>query len=428
MNKKKSLIKKGIGLMARIGKIICPPFDIFTINYLAAKNANIILRLKPTSFADYSKSSECKITIVEDEQERIVYQPEYFPCGEAKEYQFKSYSIYIAELKNVIVHGGSGLVIAGDKVLTDISENDVENRVKYRSGPIRRGNKKYFYIETSKDEDHLDVAINLCGLAARNYYHLTFELLSRFEYVKPFIGDKDIPVLLDESVRIFPQYIELIKTVLKDAKVIYVPECKKIRCKFLIQPSMNTWMPMNVRKKNDFRMADNIVAYSAVTNIRKAAEAYMLPKGDKKVFISREHAGFSRIVNEKEVAQLFKDNGYEVVCTEELTYRQQVELFSSATCIVGASGAALTNVVYCNSGTVFGCIMPRKYGFCSYSTIGYMNGCKELFIDARVPLPGLAISTEKCLVNLDDCKIYVEKLEEMINGKHEEDLYGIQGK
>ena len=407
-----------------MGMRICPPFDVLCIKIIAAKNANTILRLKPTSFDDYSESSECKITTVEDEQERIVYQPEYFPSGEAKEYKFKSHSIYIAELKNVMVHGGSGLVITGDKVLTDICENDVENRVQYRSGPIRRGNKKYFYIEVSKDEDHLDTAINLCGLAASNYYHLTFELLSRYEYVKRFIGDKNIPVLLDDSAKKYPQYIELINTVLKDAKVIYVPEYKKISCKSLIQPSMNTWMP----KKNDFRIADNIVAYTAVTNIRKAAEAYIQPKGDKKVFISRKNAGFSRIVNEKEVAQLFKDNGYEVVCTEELTYRQQVELFSSVSCIVGASGAALTNVVYCNPGTVFGCIMPRKYGFCIYSTIGYMNGCKELFIDARVPMPGVAISAEKCLVNLDDCKKYVKKLEEMINGKYEEDLYGIQGK
>ena len=172
---------------------------------------------------------------------------------------------------------------------------------------------------------------------------------------------------------------------------------------------------MNVRKKNNFRIADNIVAYSAVTNIRKAAEVYILPKGDKKVFISRKNAGFSRIVNEKEVAQLFKDNGYEVICTEELTYRQQVELFSSAACIVGASGAALTNVVYCNPETVFGCVIPRKYEFCIYSSIAHMVSCEELYLNAKVVRPGAAISAEQCRVDMDECRQYISRLDALMD-------------
>lgn len=413
-NKKKSCVRKFLGLMVRIILRIFPPLDILRINYFAWKRSNIILKFNPISFAEYCEVSGDRITIVEDAQARSVYQPEYFPQGDEKEYEFNSPAVYIAELKNVTVHGSSGLVFTEKKVLTDISANDTENRVQYRSGTIRRGNKKYFYVETSKDVDELDEAINLCGFAASNYYHLTLEILSRYEYVRRYVGDRNIPVLLDEDARRFPQYVELIGKVLADAKVIFVPEYKRIKCKNLIYPSMNTWMPMNVRKRNDFRIADNLIAHSAITNIQKAAKEYRLSQGDRKIFISRKNASFSRIVNESEVAQLFKDNGYDVVCTEALTYRQQVELFSSARCIVGATGAAFTNVIYCNPGTVFGCIIPRKYEFCIYSSIAHMVSCKELFLDAKVCRRDRAMSAEQYRVDMAECRQYINRLDWML--------------
>ncbi|WP_022756270.1 glycosyltransferase family 61 protein [Butyrivibrio fibrisolvens] len=418
MNKLVSYSKKALNYLVSIGMQVCPPFDIICLHYLAKKRSNTILKLKPISFAKYCQMENGRIVIVEKEQERNVYQPQYFPRGEAKEYNFKSHPIYIAELQNVIVHGASGLVISDEYALTDISANDVENRVQYKCGSIKRGTKKYFYAEVSNKIEELDEAINLCGLAAFNYYHLTIEILSRYEYVKKYIGDRAIPVLLDEDARRYPQYKELIQMVLKDAKVIYVKPFQRIRCKKLIHPSMNTWMPMNVRKKNDFRISDNLVANSAITNIQQAAEEYRLPKSDRKVFISRKQANFSRIVNEAEVIQLFKDNGYEIVCTEDLTYRQQVELFSSATCVVGASGAALTNVVYCNPGTVFGCIIPRKYEFCIYSSIARMVGCDVLFYDAKIKRQGRAISTEQCIVDIDECRSYIVRLDKMVKNNN----------
>ena len=93
----------------------------------------------------------------------------------------------------------------------------------------------------------------------------------------------------------------------------------------------------------------------------------------------------------------------------------EVELFSSAACIVGSSGAALANVVYCNPGTVLGCVIPRKYEFCIYSSIAHVVGCKELFYDAKVSKAGSAISNEQCIVDLNECKQYIRKLDLLVD-------------
>ena len=208
--------------------------------------------------------------------------------------------------------------------------------------------------------------------------------------------------------------MELTKLALRDYKVIYVPEYKRVLCKTLIQLSMNTWMPINVRKKDDFRISDNIISISAITNIRKISEEYRCVSSGKKIFISRKNTNLSRITNEEKVADLFRKRGFEIVHTEDLSYKQQVELFSAAICVVGATGAAMTNLVYCNPNTVFGCIIPKKYDFCIYSSIAHMVGMRMLFLDAKVIRSGIAISLDQCKVDIDECCGYIDELEKMI--------------
>lgn len=414
----KNIFPKYLGkakhLCVRLVRIALPPLDVFYINYAARKMGNIVVKAEPVSFDNYCNDTGSKMTIIENEQDRIVYEPAYFGKTESKEHVFKSKPVYIAELRNAIVLGGTGLVLSNDKVLTDICANDTDNRVKYVSGAIRRANKKCFYMEVNPDIENIDAAINLCGLAATNYYHLTFEILSRYGYVKDYLDDGSIPVLIDAGIQKYPQFVELVKYIIGERQVVYVPEYKRIHCNKLIQTSMNTWMPMNVRKKNDFRISDNLIAKSAVDNIREATTNYRLEKGNKKIFISRKNASLSRVINEAEVAELFKQNGFEIICTEDLSYKEQVELFSSASCIVGASGAALTNLVYCKPGAVFGCIIPMKYEFCIYSSIAHMVGCSVLFLDAKIARYAVAISAEQCRVDIVECQKYINELSNLI--------------
>ena len=402
-------------LAIRVARRLVPAFDVFCIERFAKKYGNIILRLSPRSFAEHCSLTGDKLTIIEKEQDRIVFEPAYYGKSESREHRFKSPPIYIAELSDVYVHGGTGLVIQGERALTDIFANDVDNRVDLAFGTIRRAEKERLYLETHPRAEEMDGAVNLCGLAASNYYHLTFEILSRYGYVKKYLGDRRIPVLISEGAKRFPQLQELTRTVLANAEIIYIPEYRRVHCARLIQPSMNTWMPLNVRRKKDFRISDNLIAKSAADHIRETAEAYRQEKSGRKIFISRKNATVKRVRNEAEVAELFRRNGYEIICTENLTYREQVELFSSAACIVGASGAALTNLVYCHPGTVFGCIIPEKYEFCIYSTIAHMAGCKVLFLDAKVTRPRRTMAAEQCRVDSGECEGYIKRLDEMID-------------
>lgn len=416
MSRGKLLARKLLVVAYKIVKAV-PFLDVLYIRLLSFYHNNTILRLKPTSIEAYCRENDYSISIIEDETERVIYEPEFFGLGEAKEYTALSPAIYVAELKNVTVIGSSALMVAKDKALTDVCKNDPDGRVLYTAGTILKANKNNFYVEASQDiTEQKGLCVNLCGLAASNYFHLTFEILSRFEYLKFLLKDRQYVVLLDDDARKFKQYEDLILQILGTSEIRYVKRGQRIHCEHIIYPSMNIWMPFNVRKKEDFRITDNLISQSAVMNIRNVVldnEIRTNTTNEKiKIFISRKKTAWSRIINEAEVAKLFIEAGYKIVCTEDLSFREQVELFSSADCIVGASGAALTNVVYSRPNTILGCIIPKEYDFCIYSTIAGLIGCRNIFLNASVKVQSIATSAELWQVDLEECRDYIRKIEE----------------
>jgi capsular polysaccharide biosynthesis protein len=58
-----------------------------------------------------------------------------------------------------------------------------------------------------------------------------------------------------------------------------------------------------------------------------------------------------RMVNEAELIERLRELGFEIVEPQNLTMREQIEMFSSAELVVGPSGSAMFNVVFCEPGT-----------------------------------------------------------------------------
>jgi capsular polysaccharide biosynthesis protein len=77
----------------------------------------------------------------------------------------------------------------------------------------------------------------------------------------------------------------------------------------------------------------------------------------RKIFVSRigwtgSYAATHRVMlNEEKVAERLVAEGFDLVRPHTMSARQQIEAFSSAEVIVGASGSAMFNVVFCHPGT-----------------------------------------------------------------------------
>ena len=85
--------------------------------------------------------------------------------------------------------------------------------------------------------------------------------------------------------------------------------------------------------------------------------AYGVPPTGRKIYVSRlglnkSGRGQARImVNEAELIAKLEGRGFEVVEPENLSVRDQIMTFSSASVVVGPSGSGLFNTMFCHPGT-----------------------------------------------------------------------------
>ena len=71
----------------------------------------------------------------------------------------------------------------------------------------------------------------------------------------------------------------------------------------------------------------------------------------RKLFIGRGGAEHRALIQEGKIAAMLRERGFESVKCEKLSVQEQANIFGSAEVVVGAHGAALTNLVFCRPGT-----------------------------------------------------------------------------
>ena len=85
---------------------------------------------------------------------------------------------------------------------------------------------------------------------------------------------------------------------------------------------------------------------------RFLVDAYDSPGGDRsrRIYVTRRKASFRYIENESEVLDVVKRYGFDVVANEDLSFEEQVVLYSRTRFLVGIIGANLTNVMFMEPG------------------------------------------------------------------------------
>jgi hypothetical protein len=196
----------------------------------------------------------------------------------------------------------------------------------------------------------------------------------------------DVPVLIDQRCLDIPQFKEILDMLNeKDYPLIGVARDNFFEVKELFYINCPNYSTINCRDGVDIRTFDFQFDMEALKDLRR----FLLPYASsrtfpKRIFVSRKNTttGWRRF-NEDELIQVSAEFGFEVVYPEELSFREQIDLFNQAEWIIGGSGGAFTNLLFCTPRCK-AIILIKIRSFSGFSTIAQVSGV-NLRVIAEMP-------------------------------------------
>lgn len=178
----------------------------------------------------------------------------------------------------------------------------------------------------------------LCGPAYQMYGHWLVDFLPRlFCLVKAGYSLPSLRYLLPADIAIFAkQWLEALG--ISERQIIFYD---KITQQCAISRAI---IPTNLRGHS----LSNPLLGEAFRYFKSVIQKTVSPLADRKIFISRRRWGnmTRQLINTTEIEEFFAENGFEIIYPEDLSIRDQVEMFSASGVIAGEYGTGLHGSVF----------------------------------------------------------------------------------
>ena len=337
--------------------------------------------------------------------------PEFYNHTNQKIIDVTKNEASIMQINNIRVIGESNVITTNDdRYLLNEIYFDTNKRADLRYGALfgLYNSRAYFYV--SNNSISVDNGIYLLNPGNYNLYHLVFETLSRLVQIDTIEKYKTYPLLIDECVKNIPNLYDYFKRAnSNNHKVIWVKKNQSVFVSHLVIATGAEWMPGNIRYGKRIKVDDFAVSEKTIWDLRNKMMCEDLkPASYKKIFISRKNMKSSRLNNEGEISKQFAKAGYKIIQPEKYTVSQQISLFMGADCIVGSSGGAFTNILFCKPGTIISCIIPEEHQFFMYSTIAYCLQLNPIFLKGSIIKKTEYPSNDRYSVNKKDINSFIE--------------------
>ncbi|PWM55838.1 MAG: hypothetical protein DBX91_15095 [Subdoligranulum variabile] len=350
---------------------------------------NSEFQLEATSVKKYCEENEITKVTLEKEQTRPQYQAAYFEGQGSKVSEILAPEVYYTILNEVYVCAMNDSVIVDRYLLNDRFLMPLATYANFETEPIikySRQGKCRVYGKIRKEV--VPEAIALTGLASNNYYHWTFDILSKMAYINQFEELKDVPLIVDVTISMHSTYMELLKLVDRyNHPIIFLARGELIRVERLHYFSLCTFTAVYTKTKPE-GYVNNTKPKKAIDMYRKNVlqSALRETKEDEtyeKIFLSRGKGKcVVRLENETQVEDLFIAHGFKSINPSDYTIFQQARLFYKAKWVVGDEGAALSNVMYGGPNTHIVCIQPEGWKDNVFSTIAYIANVNFIHLNA----------------------------------------------
>jgi capsular polysaccharide biosynthesis protein len=271
-----------------------------------------------------------------------------------KSFKNKDYHIYSIKNARIFTDNNENVaIIKNNKILPKISFQQVKGRlrnIKFNS-VIKQGT-------TSLSKKIPGTVFNLCqGGSGNNYFHFMFDILPKLYLLKSKIDLKKIDFFYVSSPKKWQ--IKIFRLIgVKKEKLLSSKKNKHIVCDEILAVD-HPWYnrgTIQAQVKNIPRW----IVFQNRNVFKKMSEKFIC---NKKIFLDRSHSSYNhcQIKNPKDLTVLIKKNKFSIYHPEKISFKKQIFLFVNASIIIGAHGAAFTNIIFCKPKTKIIEIMPSNH-------------------------------------------------------------------
>ena len=270
-----------------------------------------------------------------------------------KSYENRKYNIY--KVKNVRIFTDNNenvAVIKNNILIPKLSFQQVNGKLehaKYNS-VLRRGTPSLL-------KRFPGTVLNLAqGGSGNNYFHFFFDIIPKIYLVKKKVRNK-----------INFYYVSAPKNwQIKIFKILGISESKLINSsknKHIFADQVicldHPWYHKGFIQDQVKRIPKWVVLINRKNFLKKASKF----KCSKKFFLDRSSSKFNhcQIFDQKHINKWVKKNDLKIYKPEKISFKKQIYLFKKASVILGAHGAAFTNIIFCRPGTKIIEIIPANH-------------------------------------------------------------------
>lgn len=264
--------------------------------------------------------------------------------------------IFVAEIAEAMVYGGSNLVLAGEVVLRhdlyDFPRDSTSEELHGRTLIDPKNGRIRLFLHDEAPE-HMSCAAVFTDACAPNYAHWLTEVLPR---IAMFCAEKrfaKVPLIVDAGLhRNLMESLLLVAGGEREIVCLPIGRAIAVDCSYVT--SACGYVPFGRRNTKLAGHSHGVFSPVALKKVRvRLIEAVQQPGGvelPEKIYLRRT-SGTRKVTNVAEIEKLLVSRGFAIVEPEKLSFLEQVRLFSNAKVVVGSSGAALANIVFCQPGT-----------------------------------------------------------------------------
>lgn len=234
-----------------------------------------------------------------------------------------------------------------------------------------------------------DAGIMLFGWGTYNWYHWLLEGLPAAylaERLPPeFAG---LPLVIPAEIAQLQTFRDSLEVFRQDRAVIVLGSgLHRFDRLVVIDPPVIE--PMNLRHGTWPRAGDYAFHRETLLGYRDAIRDRLgigTGRCDDRIFLARGHG--RRSYNQDELLAIAERHGFRAVYPERLSFREQVETLSQSAFVVGPSGAAFANTLFCQPGTrLLSWLVPQYREFCCYTNIATAVGADLRYVFATTERP-----------------------------------------